>query len=235
MPSMPFRKQQIQDSSHFDENMKKSDVACLMSNLVWPAWWDLMSNGHCRISSMTEKSHAWLLHHHSSNSSVWNEHQTNVDHEHQIVAKILRHSLVHLPNFHYYLHEIASTSIDGYRFKMFQTSIGVNNIWYFGRGSSSILQSLSDGCHAQNLQTNLRNVLHINNLKQIECSPTNPTHWAKQCIFQGASSAWSCASFTVLKQQTICMQTPHRLPTVESNLQKHGRKQSTWETSGNIL
>ena len=126
MPSMPFRKQQIQDSSHFDENMKKSDVACLMSNLVWPAWWDLMSNGHCRISSMTEKSHAWLIHHHSSNSSVWNEHQSTMDHEHQIVAKILRHSLVHLPNFHYYLHEIASTSIDGYRFKMFQSSIGVN-------------------------------------------------------------------------------------------------------------
>ena len=125
MPSMPFRKQQIQDSSHFDENMKKSDVACLMSNLVWPAWWDLMSNGRCRISSMTEKSQAWLIHHHSSNSSVWNEHQTNVDHEHQIVAKILRHSLVHLPNSQYYLHETASTSIDGHRFKRFQTSIGV--------------------------------------------------------------------------------------------------------------
>ena len=87
-------------------------------------WWGLMSNGHCRISSMTEKSYAWLIHHHSSNSSVWNE-QTNVDHEHQIVAKSLRHSLVHLPNSQYYLHEIASTSIDGYR-KMVQTSIGVN-------------------------------------------------------------------------------------------------------------
>ena len=167
MPSMPFRKQQIQDSSHFDENMKKSDVACLMSNLVWPAWWDLMSNGHCRISSMTEKSHAWLIHHHSSNSSVWNEHQSTMDHEHQIVAKILRHSLVHLPNFQYYLHEIASASIDGYRFKMFQTSIGVNI-----PNTLDAIQVLqysaksSDGCHAQNPQTNLRNVLHINHLKE---------------------------------------------------------------------
>ena len=92
-----------------------------VSLALWATLSDLRGETLCQKaiaeSQAWQKSHAWLIHHHSSNSSVWNDHQSTMDHEHQIVAKILRHSLVHLPNFQYYLHEIASTSIDGYRFQ----------------------------------------------------------------------------------------------------------------------
>ncbi len=43
-------------------------------------------------------------------------------------------------------------------------------IQYFGSDPKSILQSVDDGWHAQISQTNLRNVLDINNLKQNECT-----------------------------------------------------------------
>ena len=92
-----------------------------------------------------------------------------MDHEHQIVAKNLRLSPVHLPNSQYYLQEIASTSIDT-TFQHVSNEHWCKRIQYFGSDSNSILQSLNDGWHAQISQTNLRNVLHINHLKQNECT-----------------------------------------------------------------
>ena len=145
-----------------------------------------------------------------------------MDHEHQIVAKNLRLSPVHLPNSQYYLQEIASTSIDP-TFQNVSNEHWCKRIQCFGSDSNSILQSLNDGWHAQISQTNLRNVLHINNLKQNECTK-------KVQPIQRIEPSNASSLHTRLFCLELCLIHCPKVPKHE-----YAKSATTSETSGHIL